>query len=48
VLERELKERGIKADVVRIKKSLDCELCSSAKIYKKIVEREMLKNSKNF
>jgi cytidyltransferase-related domain len=48
VLERELKERGIKADVVRIKKSLDCELCSSAKIYKKIVEREMLKKFKEF
>ncbi|VUT25684.1 MAG: FAD synthase [Candidatus Methanolliviera sp. GoM_asphalt] len=40
VLEGELKKRGIKADVVRIKKSLDCDLCSSAKICKKIVERE--------
>ncbi|MEM2934160.1 MAG: adenylyltransferase/cytidyltransferase family protein [Halobacteria archaeon] len=38
-LEMELNKRGIKAKVVRIEKFEDCELCSTAKIFNRIVER---------
>lgn len=38
-LEGELNKRGIKAKVVRIGKFEDCELCSTAKIFNRIVER---------
>ncbi|MEM2924194.1 MAG: adenylyltransferase/cytidyltransferase family protein [Methanocellales archaeon] len=38
-LENELSKRGIKAKVVRIEKFEDCELCSTAKIFSRIVER---------
>ncbi len=36
-LKEELEKRGIKAEVVRIKEKLDCELCSSAKIIERVV-----------
>ncbi len=36
-LKRELEKRGIKAEVVRIREKLDCELCSSAKIVERII-----------
>jgi FAD synthetase len=38
-LEKELSKRGIEARVVRIEKFEDCELCSTAKIFNRIVER---------
>jgi FAD synthetase len=38
-LEKELSKRGIEARVVRIEKFEDCELCSTAKIFTRIVER---------
>jgi FAD synthetase len=36
-LEEELKKRGINCRVVRIRKRVDCELCSSAKIIDRIL-----------
>lgn len=38
-LEKELAKRGFSADVVRIKKSEACELCSSGRIIKEILKR---------
>lgn len=38
-LECELKKRGIKAKVIRIEKFEECELCSTAKIFSRVVER---------
>ncbi len=38
-LREELNKRGIKARVVRIKKFEDCDLCSTAKIFNRIIER---------
>lgn len=45
-LRKELNKRGINAKVVRITASLDCGLCSSARIRKKIydVEKERILN----
>ena len=37
-LEEELKKRGIECEVVRITYKKECELCSTAKIVKKILE----------
>ncbi|BDC36390.1 MAG: FAD synthase [Candidatus Methanoliparum thermophilum] len=39
-LKKELEKRGINAKIVRITRSLDCELCSSGRIRKKIYEVE--------
>jgi len=39
-LRKELDKRGINAKIVRAKKYLDCDLCSSGKIRKKIYELE--------
>ena len=36
-LKRELRKRGLKAKVVRIKAKEECELCSTAKIIRKIL-----------
>lgn len=38
-LEKQLKAHGINAKVVRVKSFEDCELCSSAAIIKRILER---------
>ena len=38
-LEGQLRGRGIKAKVVRIQSFVECELCSSAAIIRKIIER---------
>lgn len=38
-LEANLKEHGFDAKVVRIDKSKTCELCSSGRIIKKVLER---------
>ena len=38
-LENQLRVRGIKAKVVRIQSFVECELCSSAAIIRKIIER---------
>ncbi|MDW7726635.1 MAG: adenylyltransferase/cytidyltransferase family protein [Candidatus Methanoperedens sp.] len=39
-LERQLKEHGIGAKVVRVQEFMKCELCSSAAIIKRVLERE--------
>jgi len=38
-LEKELNEHGFQTKVVRIEKSKSCELCSSGKIIKRVLER---------
>ncbi len=38
-LNRELEKRGIKARVERLKEKIECELCSSSKIIKAIVDK---------
>ena len=40
-LEKELNEKGFHAKVVRIEKSKTCNLCSSGKIIKKVIERNL-------
>jgi len=45
-LRKELDKRGINAKIVRVTRSLDCELCSSGRIRKKIytTEKERVSN----
>ncbi len=43
-LEKQLKAHGIEAKIVRIHSFEKCELCSSAAIIRKILERNNLKN----
>ena len=46
-LKRELRKRGIKSEVVRIRVKEECELCSSAKIIERILKApERLKQIK--